>query len=101
VDKRNLRLLSIALAISALLNLYLAYRLLDLGVTSTYAADELQRRGAQVSALQRLLPLLMPNTSRHLLISTAQAAGLEVLDKGDEGVYVEEILFVISNDQVG
>ncbi len=88
----------IALALSVLANILLFYRIVDLGVTMTYGADELTRREGQLSTMQVLLPHLV-NTATHATIQkAAQKAGLEILDKGAEGLYVGEVHFIFTGD---
>jgi hypothetical protein len=94
------KVLGIALLVSVLGNIVLLYRVLDMGVTTTYGADEISRRGKQVADVQKLLPLLMPHTSRADLLGAAQKAGLEIIDKGQEGMYVGDVQFIFSGDQV-
>lgn len=92
--------LGIALFLSVLGNLVLLYRVFDLGVTTTYGADEISRRSRQAADAQKLLPLLMPGTSRSDVSSAARKVGLEVIDKGEEGLYVGGIHFVVADDRV-
>lgn len=94
------KILGIGLLISVVGNIVLLYRLLDMGVTTTHGADEINRRGQQLADVQKLLPLLMPNVSRVDLLSAARKADLEFLEKGEEGVYVGGIQFLFSGDQV-
>lgn len=94
------KILGVALALSLIGNVALLYRVLDLGVTTTYGEDEVNRRNQQAADVQKLLPLLMPNMSRSHVLSAAQAAGLEILDKGEEGIYVGSVHFVLSGYQV-
>jgi hypothetical protein len=92
--------LPILLVLSLLTNGVLLYRVFDLGVTTTYGADEIDRRSEQAAGAQKLLPLLMPSTSRADLLTAAQKSGLEVLDKGEEGLYIGGVHFVLSGDRV-
>jgi hypothetical protein len=92
--------ISIALLLSVLGNFVLLYRVFDMGLTSTYEADEISRRGHQVANVQKLLPLLVPNMSRANLLSAARKANLEILEKGEEGLYVGGIRFLLSGDRV-
>ena len=92
--------LGVLLLISVLGNAVLIYRVFDLGVTTTYGSDEISRRTQQVADAQKLLPPLLSGTSRMELLSEAQKAGLEVMDKGEEGLYVGGIHFVLSGDRV-
>lgn len=93
-------MLGLLLSISVLGNALLLYRVIDLGVTITYGADEIGRRSNQAADVQKLLPLLMTHVSRADVLSAAGKAGLEVIDKGDEGLYVGDILFAFSGDLV-
>lgn len=92
--------LGILLLLSVLGNAILLYRVLDLGVMTTYGDDEVSRRSKQAADAQKLLPLLMLDTSRADVLSAAQKAGLEVIDKGEEGLYVGDIHFVLSEDRI-
>ena len=94
------RMVVILLLISVLANFGLAYRVFDLGVTITYGNDELARRGRQVEAMQKLFPAVLKDRSRSNLTDVAGKLGLEVLDKGDEGVYIDGVQFIFSGDQV-
>jgi hypothetical protein len=94
------KILPVLLLISVLGNLGLAYRILDLGTTITYGADEAVRRNKQVSAMQKLFPALLEDRSRFGLADTAGRLALEVLDKGAEGTYVDGIQFIFVGDQV-
>jgi hypothetical protein len=78
----------------------LLYRVFDLGVTTTYGDDEISRRSQQAADAQRLMPLLMPGASRADVLSAAARAGLEVLDKGEEGLFVGSMHFVFTQDRV-
>jgi hypothetical protein len=95
--KRSLVLLLVA---SLLANLGLLYRIVDMGLTSTYAGDEIARREKQEADAQQLLRVLLATTSRDDLLDAAHRASLEVINKGEEGVYVGEIRFVFSGDRV-
>jgi hypothetical protein len=92
--------LGILLLISVLGNAVLLYRVFDLGVTTTYGSDEIRRRSQQAADAEKLLPSLVSGTSRMDLLNAAQKTGLEVLDKGEEGLYVGGIHFVLSGDRV-
>jgi hypothetical protein len=81
------------LLMSVLGNVLLIYRVFDLGVTTTYGSDEISRRTQQVADAEKLLPPLLSGTSRTELLSEAQKAGLDVMDKGKEGLYVGGIHF--------
>lgn len=81
-------------------NAVLFYRVLDLAVTETYRGDEISRRSRQAADAQKLLSLLMQHASRADLLSAAQRAGLEVLHKGKEELYVGDLHFVLSGDRV-
>jgi hypothetical protein len=94
------KILPVLLLISVLGNLGLAYRILDLGTTITYSADEAVRRNKQVSAMQKLFPALLEDRSRFGLADAAGRLALEVLDKGAEGTYVDGIQFIFVGDQV-
>jgi hypothetical protein len=92
--------LGIALLVSVLVNAFLLYRLLDTGVTVTYGAAEISYKQKQEAAAEKLLPLLLANTSRDSLLDAARRAGLEIIDKGTDGVYVGKVHFMLSNDHV-
>lgn len=94
------RMVVILLLISVLANFGLAYRVFDLGVTITYGSDELARRGRQAEAMQKVFPATVKDRSRSNLIDVARKLGLEVFDKGDEGVYIDGVQFTFSGDQV-
>jgi hypothetical protein len=92
--------LGFLLFISAVGNAVLLFRVFDLGVTTTYGSDEISRRTHQVADAQKLLPPLLSDTSRKDLLSAALKANLEVLEKGEEGLYVGGIHFVLTGDRV-
>ena len=94
------KVLGILLLISVLGNAFLLYRVIDLGVTTTYGADEIGRRSSQAADAQKLFTLLMTHVSRADVLAAAGKTGLEILDKQDEGTYVGNILFIFSGDQV-
>ena|SRR5215813_6643744 len=94
------RLVLVALVASVCLNFVLIYRVFDMGVMDTSRSDEIQRREHQAKTAEKLLLELLPATSRGDLRTAAQRAGLEVLDKGDEGMYVGGIQFVLSKDRI-
>jgi hypothetical protein len=93
-------LFGVLLVISIIGNAILLYRVLDMGVTTTYQSDEIKQRGEQLEGIQKLWSSLLPNTSRADVLNAARKSGLEVLDKQEEGLYVDGIHFVFSGDQV-
>jgi hypothetical protein len=92
--------LGIALGLSVLANAVLLYRVLDLGSATTDEAAEISRERAQLGAVQKLLPLLPPSVSREDLVNAARKAGLDVFDKGKEGLLVGTVLFTLSDGRV-
>lgn len=94
------RLLSIFLLISVLGNFFLMYRVLDLGVTTTYQESEIALRIKQMEAMERLFPALVASTSRSQLLDAAEKLELETFDKGSEGVNVGGIMFIFSDNRV-
>ena len=92
------KILWIALTLSLLGNALLIYRVFDIGVAMTYGSDELHRRETQLSNMQLLLPYLIDTSTGPTIRSAAKAAGLEVLDKGTDGLYVGEIHFIFMGD---
>jgi hypothetical protein len=90
----------VCLLMSLVINLGLAFRVLDLGAVITDGSDEIIRRGKQVHAMQELFPAILKDGSRVNFATAAEKLGLQVLDKNDEGVYVEGIQFIFSEGQV-
>lgn len=94
------KIIKLALLCSILINVTLLYRVIDLGVTTTYGADEINYRNRQASDLKKLLPLLLKSTSQEQVLLAARQAGLEVMKKIDEGTYVGTVLFTYSDGKV-
>jgi hypothetical protein len=92
--------LGIALGLSVLANAVLLYRVLDLGSATTDEAVEIRHERAQLGAIQKLLPLLPPSVSREDLVNAAREAGLDIFDKGTEGLLVGTVLFTLSEGRV-
>lgn len=97
---KHYNLLLGVLAVSIAANCFFLLRLLNAGVTTTHASDELGHRQAQVAVMGALIPRLAPSMSRTELISQAKARGFDVMDKGNDGVYVGEVLFKFSGGRI-
>ncbi|EFB7642808.1 hypothetical protein E4I92_14360 [Escherichia coli] len=94
------KIIRLALLFSILINAALLYRVFDLGVTTTYGADEINYRNRQASDLKKLLPLLLKSTSQEQVLLAARQASLEVIKKPGEGTYVGTLLFTYSDGKV-
>ena len=92
--------LRIALTLSVLANIYFVYRGVDTGVTITYMSDEIRHKQDQSADVEKLLPLLVPNLTKPELLAVASKAGLEVIEKQEEGTYVGDLQFSFSGDKV-
>lgn len=92
--------LVVPLVLSVLGNCILLYRVLDLGVATTYLSDEVRRRGQQTEDARKLLSFLVTHQSRADVLDAARVTGLEVLDKGEAGVFIGSIHFIFSDDEV-
>lgn len=94
------QILGIALCISVLGNTALLYRVIDLGAVTTDQASEVSLQQRQLEIVKKLLPTLSRSVSRENLVGAARAAGLEVHDKGDEGVVIGTVEFTLSRDGI-
>lgn len=94
------KIIRLTLLCSILINAVLFYRVLDLGVMTTYGVDEINYRNRQASDLKKLLPLLLKSTSQEQVLLAARQAGLEVIKKPGEGIYVGTVLFTYSDGKV-
>lgn len=92
--------LRIALTLSILANVFLVYRTFDIGVTMTYMSDEIEHQQTRAADVERLLPLLAPHLTKSELLEAAGKAGLEVIEKQEEGIYVGDLLFTLAGDRV-
>jgi hypothetical protein len=91
------RILMVLLLVSAAANAFLLYRLLDTGVTTTYQSSEVKFLKQQQTQMQKLLPLLQKGVSRDAVVSAAKDAGLEVMVKDPNRLYVGTIEFVFKD----
>jgi hypothetical protein len=96
----QMKILALILVISVLGNVFLLYRLIDTGVTVTYGAAELGYRAKKLKALEKLLPLLLSDTSRDALLSAARKAELEIIEKQGDGTYIGGLQFVFSGNRL-
>ena len=88
------------LVASIAVNVFLLYRLFDVGVTTTYQGSEIKSLKRQQAQIQKLFPLLQKDISRDALVGAARGAGLEVMEKTPNQVYVRTIEFVLRDGKV-
>jgi len=88
------------LGVSFLGNAFLIYRLVDMGVTVTHGEEESGRRNEQVRVVEELLAVFMSKPSKAELIEAAKESHFDVLDKGEDGIYVGEVRFNFSEDKL-
>jgi hypothetical protein len=94
------RILVVLLAASIAANVFLLYRVLDVGVTTTYEGSEIKALKQQQAQIQKVFPLLQKGMSRDALLGVAHGAGLEVIEKTPDQVYVGAIEFVLKDGMV-
>ena len=90
----------VLLVASIAANVFLLYRVLDVGVTTTYEGSEIKSLKRQQAQIQKLFPLLQRGMSRDALLDAARSAGLEVMEKTPDQVYVGAIEFVLRDGKV-
>lgn len=88
------------LVVSIMVNGFLLYRVFDVGVTTTYEGSEIKSLKRQQAQMQKLFPLLQKGISRDALLGAARGAGLEVMEKTQDQVYVGAIEFVLRDGNV-
>jgi hypothetical protein len=71
-----------------------------MGVANTHGNDEISRRNGQVRVAERFFLPLIAGFSKSELIDAAKKAGVGVMDKGEDGIYVGEIRLTFSNDRL-
>jgi hypothetical protein len=81
-------------------NVFLLYRVFDAGVTTTYEGSEIKSLKRQQAQIQKLFPLLQKGISRDAPLGAARDAGLEVIEKTPDEVYVGAIEFVLKDGKV-
>jgi hypothetical protein len=94
------RAITVCLLISVIANVFLLYRLLDTGVTTTYEASQIKSSTRQLSDMQKLFPGLMTALTRDALMNAARTAGLEVIEKDKSELYVGTIEFSLADNKV-
>ena len=94
-------MIKLILIISLLLNIFLAYRVFDLGITTTHQSEQLNYLNAQLGDVEKLWSSLFDNSSRSGVLQAAGNLGMEVIDKPSESaIYVGRIKFILSGDKV-
>lgn len=88
------RTLTILLIVSAAANALLLYRVVDVGVTTTYQSAEIKSLKRQQAQMQKLIPLLQKGISRDLVVGAARDAGLQIMVKDPNSMYVGMIEFI-------
>jgi hypothetical protein len=86
--------------LSVAANVFLLYRLLDTGVTTTYQSAEVKSLLQQQAELKKLVPLLLKGTSRDTLLDAARQAGLQIMQKETDRLYVGSIEVVFTDGRV-
>lgn len=94
------RVLIVFLVASIAVNVFLLYRVFDVGVTTTYEGSEIKSLKQQQTQIQKLFPLLEKGISRDALLAAARDTGLEVIEKTPDQVYVGAIEFVLKDGMV-
>lgn len=94
------RILVILLLVSAAANAFLLYRVVDVGVTTTYQSAEIKSLKQQQEQMQKLLPLLQKGVSRDAVVGAARDARLEVMNKAPNRLYVGMIEFIFKDGVV-
>jgi hypothetical protein len=73
------RVLIVLLLASIAANVFLLYRVFDVGVTTTYEGSEINLLKKQQAQMRKLFPFLQIGISRDALLSAAGREGLEVI----------------------
>jgi hypothetical protein len=94
------RILVTLLLVSGAANAFLLYRVVDVGVTTTYQSAEIKSLKQQQDQMQKLLPLLQKGISRDAVVGAARDAGLEVMNKEPNTLYVGMIEFIFKDGVV-
>jgi len=94
------RSLLILLILSVVANAFLMYRLLDTGVTTTYQSAEIKSLLKQQADMKKLIPLLQKGTSRDTILGAAREAGLEVMQKEPDMLYVGTVEFLFKDGRL-
>ncbi len=94
------RVLTVLLLASIAANVFLLFRVFDVGVTTTYEGAEIKSLKRQQSQIQKLFPLLQKGISREVLLDAARGAGLEVIEKTPDQIYVGAIEFLLKDGMV-
>lgn len=95
-----MKALGFALMCSVFINAALIYRVFDLGLTITHGSDDAQYRAQQSSDLTKVLSLLLKSTTRTQVLAAGKEAGLDVIEKQEEGDYVGTVFFSYSKGKV-
>src|SRR5882762_11267363 len=94
------KVLIVLLVASIAVNVFLLYRVFDVGVTTTYEGSEIKSLKQQQTQIQKLFPLLQKGISRDALLGAARGTGLEVIEKTPDQVYVGTIEYVLRDGMV-
>lgn len=94
------RILTAALLLSLVGNGVLLWRILDLGVTTTYLDDQNQIFDRTLNDLEKLLPSIVGQSSRASIASLATKSGIGVLDKGSDGLLIGTMYFRFSDGRL-
>ena len=86
--------------LSVAANAFLLYRLLDTGVTTTYQSAEVKSLLQQQAEMKKLAPLLLKGTSRDTLLGAAREAGLQIMQKEPDRLYVGSIEVMFTDGRV-
>jgi len=94
------RIVLALLVLSVAVNAFLLYRLLDTGVTTTYQSAEIKSQLQQQAEMKKLIPLLLKGTSRDTLMGAAREAGLQVMQKEPNRLYIGTIEVLFTDGRV-
>jgi len=89
------------LLVSLILNAWLGYRILNLGVTITHQSDQIKFLNGQVKDVEKLWTKQVERSSSSALIEAAKEVGLEVIEKRNEhAFYLGRIKVLLTDDRV-
>ncbi|MFL6744872.1 MAG: hypothetical protein ACJ8FF_02510 [Sphingomicrobium sp.] len=97
---RSQYVLAMLLALSALANLGLIYGSIDQAIGLDHCHSEAERRGHQLDVAAKLFRPVVKDQSSEALLRTASRERLDILRKGEDEIYVEQIKFTLTDGRV-
>jgi hypothetical protein len=88
----------ILLILSLSINIFLSYKVFDLGVTVTYMQEEQNTNRRQFSDIEKIFPNLVHDLSKSRILDAGKKSNLMVIDKQEEGIYIGSIYFQYSKN---